>query len=120
MVEKPLVAADKSFKKMFPHLAKEQGSGENTVSIDSVEPSPEEAEEKKPDKFHNYVPTIVDFIRRCNTDKEAHEIIVYMEKICEITKEHAHELKKQLREKGVRSFGAKKEDGYYFKQSGLC
>jgi hypothetical protein len=119
-----LVAADKSFKKTFPHLARELSSGENAVSIDSVEPNPEEAEaegeEKQPDKFHNYVPTVIDFIRRCNTDKEAHEIIVYMEKRCEITKEHAEQLKKQLKEKGVRSFGTKKETDYYFKESGLC
>jgi len=115
-----LVAADKSFKKMFPHLAKELSAGENSVSLDSVEPNAEEAEERQPDKFHNYVPTVVDFIRRCNTDKEAHEIIAYMEKRNEITKEHAQQLRKQLEEKGVRSFGVKKEDDYYFKQSGLC
>jgi len=120
VAEKLVVAADKSFKKMFPHLAKELNSGENAVSIDSVDPTLEELEEKLPDKFHNYVPTVVDFIRRCNTDKEAHEIIAYMEKRCEITKEHAQQLKKQLKEKGVRSFGAKKEDNYYFKQSWLC
>jgi hypothetical protein len=117
-----LVTADKSFKKMFPHLAEELSSGENAVSIDSVEPNPDEdeAEEQQPDKFHGYVPTVVDFIRRCNTDKEAYEIIVYMERRCEITKEHAQQLKKQLEEKGVRSFGAKKEDDYYFKESGFC
>jgi hypothetical protein len=37
----------------------------------------------------------------------------------EITKECAEQLKKQLDQKGVRSFGPKKEDDYYFKQSGL-
>jgi hypothetical protein len=103
---------------MFPHLAKELSNGENAVSIDSIEP-PEECEEKQPDKFHNYVPTVFDFIRRCNTDQEAREIITYMEKRREITEAHAKLLKKQLKEKGVRSFGAKKEDDYYFKQSGL-
>jgi hypothetical protein len=115
-----LVAEDKSFKKMFPHLAKELCSGENHVSIDSVKPNPEEVEDPEPDKFHNYVPTVVDFIRRCSKDEEAHEIIIYMEKRGEITKEDAQKLKKQLEEKGVRSFGAKKEDDYYFKQSGFC
>jgi hypothetical protein len=115
-----MVASDKSFKKMFPHLAKELSSGESAVSIDSVEPDSDEVEEPEPDKFHNYVPTVVDFIRRCSKDEEAHEIIIYMEKRGEITKEDAQKLKKQLEEKGVRSFGAKKEDGYYFKQSGFC
>jgi hypothetical protein len=115
-----LVEADKSFKKLFPHLAKELGNGENIVSIDAVRANPEEDENKQPDKFHNYNPTVIDFIRRCNNETEAEEIITYMEKRCEITKEHAKELRKQLDQKGVRSFGAKKEDDYYFKQSGLC
>ncbi len=119
-----MVEADKSFKKMFPHLAKELSNGENAVSIDSVEPSPEDAETQaeiqKPDKFHNYVPTVVDFIRRCNTEREADEIIAYLEKRCEISRKSADKLKKQLKEKGVRSFGAKKAEDYYFKESGLC
>jgi hypothetical protein len=38
----------------------------------------------------------------------------------EITRENAQELRKQLQQKGVRSFGPKKEEDYYFKQSGLC
>ena len=109
----------KSFKKMFPHLARELNCGENVVPIDSVRNNPEEIEKAQPDKFHNYIPTVLDFIRRCNTEAEAKEIISYLEKRCEITKEYAQQLKKQLEQKGVRSFGPKKEDGYYFKQSGL-
>ncbi len=116
-----MVEANKeSFKKMFPHIAKELTNGENTVSIDAVRANAEEAEKSQTDKFRNYVPTVVDFIRRCNTEKEAEEIIAYMEKRCEVTKEHARELRKQLKQKGVRSFGPKKEDGYYFKESNLC
>lgn len=115
-----MVSADKSFKKMFPHLAKELSNGENAIPIDSVEPIPEEMEKVQPDKFHNYLPTVVDFIRRCNTNEEAYEIIAYMEKRCEIAHEYAQELKKQVVEKGVRSFGAKKENDYYFKESGFC
>ncbi len=110
----------KSFKKMFPHLAKELTYGENTVSIDSVQADGEETEKIPTDKFHNYVPTVVDFIRRCNTEKEANEIIAYLEKRCEITDEHAQKLREQIKEKGVRSFGPKKEEGYYFKESGFC
>jgi hypothetical protein len=105
---------------MFPHLAKEMTDGENAVSIDSVRANAEEAEKSQTDSFHNYVPTVVDFIRRCNTEKEANEIITYLEKRCEITVEHAQELRKQLKQKGVRSFGPKKEEGYYFRESGFC
>ena len=109
-----------SFKKMFPNLSRELGSGENKVTIDSVRANPEDVENAPIDKFHNYNPTVMDFLRRCATQNEAIEIIDYLEKRCEITKEHAKELRKQLENRGVRSFGPKKEDGYYFKQSGLC
>jgi hypothetical protein len=110
----------KSFKKMFPHLTKELTDGENTVSIDSVRANAEEAEKSQTDKFHDYVPTVVDFLRRCSTEKEANEIIAYLEKRREITKEHAQELRKQLTQKGVRSFGPKKQEDYYFKESEFC
>jgi hypothetical protein len=109
-----------SFKRMFPHLTKELSSGENAVSIDSVRTNPEQAEKPLTDKFHNYTPSVVDFIRRCNTEAEADEIITYLEERHEITRENAQELRKQLQQKGVRSFGPKKEEDYYFKQSGLC
>ena len=116
-----MVEADKSFKKMFPHLAKELTHEENKVTIDAVRVNPEKPKKQaQPDRFHNYHPTVVDFIRRCNTENEAEEIISYMEKRCEITREHAQQLRQQLQQKGVRSFGAKKEADYYFKESGLC
>lgn len=110
----------KSFKKMFPHLSKELTDRDNTVSIDSVRANDEEDEKSQTDRFHNYIPTVVDFIRRCNTEKEANEIIAYLEKRCEITEEHAHELRNQLKQKGLRSFGPKKEENYYFKESKFC
>ena len=42
-----------------------------------------------------------------------------MEKRREISPEYAKKLRKQLREKGVRSFGSKKEDDYYLRQDGF-
>jgi hypothetical protein len=113
-------AEKKSFKKMFPNLAKELAGGESTVPIDSVLTNPEEAEKSIADRVHNYNPTVVDFIRRCNTETEANEIIAYLEKRGEVTKEHAQQLRKQLKQKGLRSFGSKKEPDYYFKHGGLC
>ncbi len=104
---------------MFPHLAEELNCGDNTVPIDSVETNPEESEKNQLDKFHNYIPTVLDFLRRCDTEAEANEIIAFLKKRNEITREYAEQLKKQLKQKGVRSFGAKKEDDYYFKQSEL-
>ena len=110
----------KSFKKMFPNLSEELEGGEGKVSIDSVRADTEAAEEATPDKFRHYDPTVVDFIRRCDTEEQAEEIIAYVEKKGEVTKEHAAKLRKQLKRKGVRSFGPKKEENYYFKHGGFC
>ena len=110
----------KSFKKMFPNLSGELEGGESKVSIDSVRTDSDNAEKALSDKFRNYNPTVVDFIRRCDTEVQAEKIIAYLEKRGELTKEYAEELRKQLKREGVRSFGSKKEENYYFKQGGLC
>ena len=117
----------KSLKKMFPHLCRELEGGEGKVAINSVRTDSSAAEktlidnEKTlPDKFRHYNPTAVDFIRRCDNEAQAEEIIAYLQKRCEITEEHAGELRAQLKKEGVRSFGSKKEENYYFKQGGVC
>jgi len=110
----------KSFKKMFPKLSEELEGGDNKVPISAVRIDREETEKTDSDRFHNYNPTVVDFIRRCDTEKQAKEIIAYVEKKGEITKENAAKLRNQLEKEGVRSFGPKKEDNYYFKKGGLC
>jgi len=100
------------FRKRFPHLAKELG-GAGTVRISGVRTDTDEAEEEA--KKDSYCPTIIDFIRRCETDDEALEIIEFMRQRKEITANYAERLKKQLKEMGLRSFGEKKELGYYFR-----
>ena len=110
----------KSFKKMFPNLSEELEGGDGKVKIDAVRTDSDAAEKAVPDKFRNYDPTVVDFIRRCDTEEQAEAIIAYLEKRGELTKEYAAKLRKQLKRKGVRSFGSKKEENYYFKQGGLC
>jgi hypothetical protein len=125
----------KSVKKMFPNLINELDGSENKVSIDAVRADPSkaeadlddsdevmlaEAENALPDKFRHYNPTIVDFIRRCDTKAQAEEIIDYMHKRGEVTDEYACEIRAQLKKKGLRSFGPKKEENYYFKQGGIC
>jgi hypothetical protein len=79
-----------------------------------------EAEKGLSDKFRHYNPTVIDFIRRCDTEEQAEAIIAYLEKRCELTNEYAEKLRAQLKKEGVRSFGPKKEENYYFKQGGLC
>ena len=110
----------KSFKKMFPNLSKELELEDSKVAINSVRTDPEAAENAMADKFRHYNPTVVDFIRRCDKETEAEAIIAYLEKRGELTAEYAEALRQQLKKKGVRSFGAKKEENYYFKQGGLC
>ena len=111
------------FKKMFPHLAKEmeeddENSDEHRIQVNSVR-SNLETQEKISGKYGTFMPDVIDFIRRCDTEKQVKEIIDYLEKRGEITHDYALKLRKQLREKGVRSFGTKKEEGYYFKQGGF-
>jgi hypothetical protein len=110
----------KSFKKMFPNLSDELEGEDTKVEIGAVRTDANEAEKAVPEKFRNYDPTVVDFIRRCDTKDQAEEIIQYLEKRGELTKEYAAELREQLKREGVRSFGSKKEENYYFKQGGLC
>jgi hypothetical protein len=110
----------KSFKKMFPNLSEDLEGEDSKVTIDSVRTDPDTAEKSMPDRFRNYDPTVIDFIRRCDTEEQAKTIIAYLENRGELSKEYAKELKQQLKKEGVRSFGPKKEEGYYFKQGGLC
>jgi hypothetical protein len=124
-----------SVKKMFPNLYRELETGENKVSIDSIRKNSHEAEEcacdeaveeeefsqctETPDKFRHFNPQAVDFIRRCDTEAQAEEIIAYLQKKGEITCEYAQELRQQLKKDGVRSFGSKKEENYYFREGGI-
>ena len=131
----------KDLKKMFPNLYRELNGSENKVSIDAVRKDPQQAEAEvcgcdecedtgaeeqasssveMPDKLRHFSPQAVDFIRRCDTEVQAEEIISYLEKRGEITKDYAKELRCQLKRDGVRSFGSKKEEYHYFKEGGLC
>ena len=124
----------KSLKKMFPNLYHELEEGESKISIDAVrkdalaaeEAACEECDEEEfvsynetPDKLRHFNPSAVDFIRRCDTEAQAEEIIAYLHKKGEITDEYAAELRCQLKRDGVRSFGPKKEENHYFKEGGI-
>jgi hypothetical protein len=128
----------KSIKKIFPHLYEELETGEVKVPINAVRKNPLDAEEaavggdceecteeeftsctETPDKLRHFTPSAVDFIRRCDTDAQAEEIIAYLQKKGEITKENAEQMLCQLKRDGVRSFGPKKEEYYYFREGGI-
>ena len=103
----------KRFRKIFPKLAGEMETDENRFRITSVRSDLGVAERASMKRFDNYMPDAVDYIRRCDSEKQAEEIVDYLEKRKEITIEYAHRLRKQLKTKGVRSFGPKKQDDYY-------
>ena len=104
---------------MFPNLAKELDSNEQKIAVNSVRTDEQSGESAASERYVHYVPDVIDFIRRCDTEEQAEEIIAYLEKRGEIEKQYAERLRKQLKEKGVRSFGPKKEENYYLKHSGL-
>ncbi len=107
------------FKKMFPKLAKEMENSETNTSIKSIKVEDETDEEDVSQRFDGYKPDVIDFLCRCDNDQQAEEIIAYLEKRGEIDRKTAEMLRRQLRKKGVRSFGPKKEDAYYLKQAKL-
>jgi hypothetical protein len=134
----------KDMKKIFPHLYEELEGGEVKVPINAIRKNPLEAEAevtgdpldecgcddchepaedltatKMPDKLRHFNPQAVDFLRRCDTEAQAEEIIAYLEKKGEITKEYAAELRSQMKKEGVRCFGSKKEENHYFREAGL-
>ena len=103
----------KRFRRIFPKLAEEMQTDENRFRISSVRSDVGVAERASVKRFDNYMPDAVDYIRRCDSEKQAEEIVDYLERRNEITNEFAHKLRKQLKTKGVRSFGPKKQDDYY-------
>jgi hypothetical protein len=104
-----LIEIDKEeFRRRFPHLAREIEEGSMKISIDAVRTSKEEAE-KAALGSRDYMPTAVDYLRRCDNDEQASETINYLEGKGEITGEYAKKLRRQLKKMGVRSFGPKKE-----------
>ena len=102
----------KKFRDLFPHLADEIESGRSTVDLEGETVGTRGALNANR-KWAGYDPDIIDFIRRCEADEQAVEIIDFMAKEGKISSEMAEKLRKQLEEEGVRSFGKHKEAGYY-------
>ena len=125
-------------RKCFHISTRKLETGEVKVPINAVRKNPLEAEEaavgeecedcteeeftsctETPDKLRHFNPSAVDFIRRCDTEAQAEEIIAYLQKKGEITKENAEQMRCQLKRDGVRSFGPKKEENHYFREGGI-
>jgi hypothetical protein len=104
----------RGFSKRFPNLSREMG-GRGSIKVNAVRSDRREAERAAHAK-QGYLPTAVDFIRRCNNDEEALEIINFLENKGEITPSHAKKLREQLVKRGLRSFGPKRGPGCYEKE----
>lgn len=104
---------EKMFKKLFPNLYREMAIRKMSISIDAVRLDQEQAEKEAVRPRGPAMPTAIDYLRRCEDDEEALEVIDYLERRGEISREEAESLRKQVVERGVRSFGKKKEWGYY-------
>ena len=102
------------FKKLFPHLADEMEKGVSRVQQRQIEGKSEKKGGGER-KWAGYDPTVVDFIQRCDTEDEVKKIIDFMEKKGEIDFETAEGLRRQLSKEGLRSFGKKKDNGFYHK-----
>jgi hypothetical protein len=105
------------FKKLFPHLANEMESGRSRADVNDNSETGESKANNKARKWAGYDPDVVDFIRRCETVEQAEEVVDYMESRGEITAERAVEIRKQIAKEGLRSFGPKKEEGFYQKDN---
>lgn len=102
-----------SFRRLFPNLYREMELKKMSVSIDAIRLDEKEAEGEATRPKAPTMPTPIDYLRRCDNDDEAIEVIDYLEKRGEVSAEQAERLRRQVREHGVRSFGKKREWGYY-------
>jgi hypothetical protein len=95
-------------KKRFPHIAKEmeESPPEETASI-KVKADPS-----------GYEPNVLDFLARCDNNKQAMEIVDYLERRGELSKTDASALRLRINRYGVRSVAKKRMPGHYFLKFG--
>jgi len=101
--------SEKALKKNFPHLLKELEEGRSGKG---------KPPKMKVDKGRGYDPSVLDFLKRCDNDREALEIVDYLERRGEITEAYAASLRTWIKKKGVRYFGEKRAPGHYFREFG--
>jgi len=105
-----------TFKKNFPNLAKEIEENTCSMKLGIKDSSSSKGGKHNVPKFRGYNPNVIDFIRRCDTESQALEIVDYLERRNELSHEEAEKIRVLLKEKGVRFFGSKKGPGWYFKE----
>ncbi|MCS7097091.1 MAG: DUF2095 domain-containing protein [Candidatus Methanomethylicia archaeon] len=102
-----------TLKKYFPNLSREI---EEKLSLIALSLKSGTSKSTRVPKFRGYEPTVIDFIRRCDNETQALEIVNFLEKRNELSHEEAEIIREILRKKGVRFFGPKKESDWYIKE----
>ncbi len=91
----------KEIRRLFPNLLREIENDEQAIAIGSVRSNTRSGEE--------YVlgepSDVIGYLRRCEKDQEALDIIAHFEKKGVITSDYAKSLRIQLLQHGLRSFG---------------
>lgn len=102
----PLEIPEEELKKKFPNIAKEM-----------EESPPEETPRLKVRTDPScYQPNVFDFLARCDNNKQAIEIVDYLEKRGELPNTEADALRHRISEHGVRSLVKKRAPGHYFRE----
>ena len=108
---------EEKFRKKFPKISEEINREKSNIPITRIRSKDVQEEEEDKNLFDELRnPDVISFIRRAENSEQANEIIDYCLEKGEIDEEYANKLKLQLALYGVRSFGSKKEPGYYEKK----
>ncbi|MFW9937864.1 MAG: DUF2095 family protein [Candidatus Thorarchaeota archaeon] len=112
----------KQLEDLYPNLMSEISNKKKALKINSISSVPQEYK-KKENHFNNYNedlsnPGAMDFIRRCESEEQAIEILNYLLKRNEITNDKFNLLMNQIVKKdGLKRLiiesGGKKTPGYY-------
>jgi len=95
------------FRRMFPNLYREIEGEVKSIRLKDLSTDP----------WRGYQPSPEDFIARARSVEEAEEAISYLERVGEITRERAEELRDKLRREGLGAFGERRTPGFYFRKA---
>lgn len=113
-----MIKFDKEYlEKRFPNLLESLKGKGKKIEIDGVEidqkeeKEEEDKSESKTDKSMEEI--VVDYIRLCEDEEEALDVIDFMEEKRGVNSIYTEQLRKKLETEGLRSFGSKREPGEY-------
>jgi hypothetical protein len=101
---------DREFKRKFPHLYEEL---EDSTSGESENSESSEVQDSEPDVSDIYTVDAISYIGRARTNEEAIEVVNYLRKKGELSENDSGSIIKQIKERGIRSFGSLKTWGHY-------